>query len=126
MLTKKGPAFAVIYLRSASREPVKQMGGRTKAVNKSVYGEVDTAREVWAVIISGTKLQKRIARVSASSREKGNSVKRDSSGTVDSESTSALVLRYNRGAVPETKKVGCKPSHGAIVNVRKRNIRSKN
>jgi hypothetical protein len=88
--------------------------GRTKAVNSIVYGEVDTAGEVWAVIIGGTKLHKSIARVSPSSNDKGSSVNRDNSGTVGSESTSALALKNIKGTAPETKKVGCKPSHGAV------------
>jgi hypothetical protein len=79
-----------------------------------VYGEVDTAGEVWAVIIGGTKLHKSRARVSPSSNDNGSSVNRDNSGTVGSESISALALKYNKGATPETKKVGCKPSHGAV------------
>jgi hypothetical protein len=88
--------------------------GRTKAVNSIVYGEVDTAGEMWAVIIGGTKSHKSIARVNPSSNDKGSSVNRDNSGTVGSVSTSALALRYNKGATPETKNVGCKPSHGAV------------
>jgi hypothetical protein len=88
--------------------------GRTKAVNNNVYGEVDTAREVWVVIIGGTKSQKSRARVSPSSNDKGSSVNRDSSGTAGSESTSTLPLKYTKGALLDSKKVGCKPSHGAI------------
>jgi hypothetical protein len=87
--------------------------GRTKAVNSIVYGEVDTAGEVWVVIIGGTKLHKSNARVSPSSNDKGSSVNRDNSGTVGSKSTSAQALKNNMGAALETKKVGCKPSHGA-------------
>jgi hypothetical protein len=83
--------------------------------------------EVWAVIIGGMKLQKRSARVSASRSEKGSSVDRDNSGTVGNESINALVLRNNRGMAPETRKVGCKPSHGAVENVRNQSdARSKN
>ena len=88
--------------------------GRTKVVNSSVYGEVDTAEEGWVVIIGGMKSHKNIARVSPSSNDKGSSVYRDSSGTVCSESTSAHAPRYNDGTTPDTKKVGCKPSHGAV------------
>jgi len=88
--------------------------GRTKAVNSIVYGEVDTAREVWVVIIGGTKSHKSKARVSPSSNDKGSSVNRDNSGTAGSESTSALAPKYTKGALLESKKVGCKPSHGAV------------
>jgi hypothetical protein len=105
--------------RSISDQQVGNLtyiSGLTKAVNNSVYGDVDTVREVCVVIKTGTKLHKRIARVSASSSDKGNSVNRDSSGTVGKVSTSALALRYSRGAPAETKKVGCTPSHGAIEN----------
>jgi len=88
--------------------------GRTKAVNNIVYGEVDTARDVWVVIICGTKSHKSKARVSPSSNDKGSSVNSDNSGTTGSESTSALALKYTKGALLESKKVGCKPSHGAV------------
>jgi hypothetical protein len=88
--------------------------GRTKAVNSIVYGEVATARDAWVVIIGGTKSHKSKARVSPSSNDKGSSVNSDNSGTAGSESTSALVPKYTNGAVLESKKVGCKPSHGAV------------
>jgi hypothetical protein len=68
---------------------------------------------VWVAIIGGTKSHKSIARVNPSSNDKGSSVNRDNSGTVGSESTSALALKYNKGTPPESKKVGCKPSHDA-------------
>ena len=113
MLTRNGPALAAIYLRSATRNLAYRLG-RTKAVNNIVYGEVDTARDVWVVIIGGTKSHKSKARVSPSSSDKGSSVNRDNSGTAGSESTSALVPKYTKGAALESKKVGCKPSHGAV------------
>jgi hypothetical protein len=115
MLTKNGPALAAICLRLATQE-TKQMDRleRTKAVNSIVYGEVDTAREVWVVIIGGTKSHKNKARVSPSSNDKGSSVNSDDSGTAGSESTSALVPKYTKAALPESKKVGRKPSHGAV------------
>lgn len=39
---------------------------------------------------------------------------RDNSGTAGSKSTSALVPKKTNGAVLESKKLGCKPSHGAV------------
>jgi hypothetical protein len=111
---KEGPSIGNDLSPISESETRYITEGRTNAVNNSVYGEVDTAREAWAVIITGTKLHKRIARVSPSSTDKGSSVNRDNSGTTGNESTSALAPKYNRGTPPETKKVGCKPSHGAV------------